>query len=152
MPKPNQQEKNVHDNLEFDFIYDLYRLLNPLKELTVYLSASKYVTTSFLHPSIYKLVTFIYPEMKFSDPSIEKLKIDLIQNLKRRFIYVLNPNMNDFFIMAPYLDFKYRKFSYLNDDSKSTKMAKRAQNIVIKYYKLYLEHKNAEISQVETNA
>ncbi|CAF0954816.1 unnamed protein product [Brachionus calyciflorus] len=47
------------------------------------------------------------------------LKKGMKNILQRRFYYVLNDDKNDFFCAATYLDFNYKKFSYLQDSDKS---------------------------------
>ncbi|CAF0940291.1 unnamed protein product [Brachionus calyciflorus] len=64
--------ENVPSDEEFDFIYEIYWLSQPLKELTVFFSGC-YVTTSVLHPSIYKMVNKTLPEMTFKDNNINKI-------------------------------------------------------------------------------
>ncbi|RNA36190.1 zinc finger BED domain-containing 4-like [Brachionus plicatilis] len=63
-PENEVIEKNMPSDEEFDFLYDFHRLLKPLKELTEFLSGSKYITTSILHPSLFKLINYTYPQLK----------------------------------------------------------------------------------------
>lgn len=135
---------NVPNEIEFDFIYGFYKLLKPLKELTVYFSGSSYVTTSILHPSLYQLVNNVLPSFDFSDSKLNILRDNLIDNIKNRFAYILNDSINEFFIMSSYMDYNYRKFSYLNDELKIEFAKKRAKSTIINYYALYLEHNRTQ--------
>lgn len=55
-PQSAQIKTRFLSSDEFIFIEDLCTLLEPLKELTEYLSATKYVTSCMLFPALYCLI------------------------------------------------------------------------------------------------
>ncbi len=52
---------------EWNILEELCELLEPLKDLTTSLSASKYVTISLLYPAIYNLINYEFPNMTFKN-------------------------------------------------------------------------------------
>ena len=101
----------VPSNEEFFDLNSLCNLLQPLKELTSILSASKYCTISLLYPFIY---TLIHDNNIFSiNPSDKKfhiLKQNLITSIKCRFNNLFTNNL---FLAATFLDYKFKKLEFL---------------------------------------
>ena len=97
---------------EWNILEKLCELLEPLKDLTTSLSASKYVTISLLYPAIYNLINYEFPNMTFKNESIIALLEDLLYSLKNRFKLVLE---DDFFVVATYLNFRFKKFEFIKD-------------------------------------
>lgn len=82
---------------------------------------------------------------------MEIIKNGIIDRLKKRFFYVLNDDLNDYFIMSTYLDFNYRKFSYLNDEQKIKDFINRAQDILEKYYNRFIKPSTREQREAQSN-
>lgn len=128
---------NVPSEEEFKFLFEFYKLLKPMKELTVFLSGSKYVTTSILHPSIFNLINVTLDKFNFSNQNVSKIKDELKENLKKWFFYILNDSINDFFIMSTFLDYNYKRFEYVNNTSLEANLVRRAKATILGYYDKY---------------
>lgn len=104
---------------EFSIIKDLCTILEPLKELTEFLSASSYTTCAIVYPAIYSLVHDFLPDIQLYDGDMIELKEEFVEILKRRFHHILDLRCNGFFLAATYLDIQYRdmKFIKATDDS-----------------------------------
>ena len=73
---------------EFAIIQDLCNILEPLKELTEFLSASHYATMSIVFPALHCYANKFLPAQKTSSSEINILKNELANIIKRRFIHV----------------------------------------------------------------
>ena len=143
-------KNNIPTETEFNLMEDLCKILEPLKDLTEFLSGFKYITSTILHPAIYTLTKYSLQAIDINDDNIKEMREELVDIIKKRFNYVLNENSNDLFIMSTFLDFNYRKFSYIKDDVERQMTLERAKFLIIEFAKEYLvdENNNQENSTV----
>lgn len=97
---------------EFSVLQDVCNILEPLKELTEYLSGSRYTTSSILYPAIYSLINIELPAVQMVTSEMAELRDELIDILGRRFYYVLDERVNELYIMACFLDVRYKSSSF----------------------------------------
>ncbi|XP_047146266.2 zinc finger BED domain-containing protein 4-like [Hydra vulgaris] len=90
--------QNIKDYLptatEFKVLEDLCDLLHPIKELTKLFSGKKYVTVTFLFPTLYSLLNEILESQPIFTELVKTFQKELLRSLKRRFKYIF---ANDFF-------------------------------------------------------
>lgn len=58
------------------------------------------------------------------------MKEELIKIIAKRYSYILDNDSNDFFIAATYLDFNYRKFSYVQNETESNFLIEKAKKFI----------------------
>ncbi|CAF1106996.1 unnamed protein product [Brachionus calyciflorus] len=153
----NSSIKNeMLSEFEFKQVDELCKILEPLKDLTEFLSGSKYVTCSILHPAIYTLINFELPNKIINDKYLIILKDELKTILKKRYSYILENDKNDFFIAATYLDFNYKKFTYVQNESESFELIRRAKNFIKnlgnKHFNANIESLSRQVNSTSTNS
>jgi hypothetical protein len=117
---------------EFSLAEDFCIMLNNLKELTVFLSASSYVTCTMIFPAIYTLVTTELPNMTISDDDFCCLKNELINILKKRFKHVLDSSVNSLYVAACYLDIGFRDLLFIENAEARTAYNAQAKNFILR--------------------
>ena len=103
----------VPNDNEFSVLKDLAVLLEPLKELTVLLSGHQYNTISLLYPGIYYLLNKGLIDIEIESREIKNLKTVLKSSLTKRFRNVFS---NDLFIAATFLNYKYKKLQFIENE------------------------------------
>lgn len=121
---------NILSDGEFQITDNLCGLLGPLKELSIYLSASKYVTCATIFPAIYTLVHKKIPELSLINGDMQTMRGELIQIMKRRFFHVLNNRHNNFFLAACYLDIGFRDMLFVENSEDRQEYIALAKNFI----------------------
>ena len=68
---------------------------------------------SILYPAIYSLVNIELLSVQMVTSEMAELRDELIDFLRRRFYYVLDDRVNELYIMACFLDVRYKTFEFL---------------------------------------
>ena len=68
---------------------------------------------SILYPAIYSLVNKERLSVQMVTSEMAELRDELIDILRRRFYYVLDDRVNELYIMACFLDVRYKTFEFL---------------------------------------
>ena len=89
-------KQNIPTESEWNILEELCELLEPVKDLTTSLSASKYVTISLIYRAVYNLINYTFPSQTFKNDSIIAMLEDLIYSLRNRFKFVLE---NDLYLL-----------------------------------------------------
>ncbi|XP_004206092.2 zinc finger BED domain-containing protein 4 [Hydra vulgaris] len=144
--------QNIKDYLptatEFKVLEDLCDLLHPIKELTKLFSGKKYVTVTFLFPTLYSLLNEILESQPIFTELVKTFQKELLRSLKGRFKYIF---ANDFFLAATFLDFKFRKFEFIKNDIYRYECISKAKMFIKTFYEMHLkETKEIDIT-IETN-
>ena len=126
-------KSNYPSNQEFLYIDALLKLLKPLKELTVELSAYNYSCCSIIYPSIYGLIEQL-KNLSFTYHEVNILKSRLISSLESRFDHVLNGYLSDLFISLTFLDIRFKNFEFVKSDREREMLKKRAEMYIKKYF------------------
>lgn len=120
----------ILSDFEFEIADQLCLLLSPLKELTVYLSASKYVTCATIFPAIYTLVHKKLPQFVLDNEDMQIMRGELVRIIQRRFFHVLDDRHNSFYLAACYLDIGYRDMLFVEDIEKRQKYIESAKKFI----------------------
>jgi hypothetical protein len=112
--KLKYEKLTVPDNMEL--LSEVIDLLQPLKEVTVLFSTSDFVSISFLFPAIFTLIEYTIPGFDFKFSHTKILKEELLRTIKDRFDYI-NQDQNEFIKVAAFLDFRYKKFHFIHDET-----------------------------------
>lgn len=98
------------DEDELEFVSELCALLRPLKDVSILLGGSKYVTINHLYPTIFNLIYYELNEVSISSEKMQVLKDDLIESLQMRLNYVFKNNL---FKSVTFLDPQYKNFDFI---------------------------------------
>ena len=123
--------KNVLTNDEFDLIDEICNLLVPLKEITVKLSASNYVSISSLLPDIHDLVNYKIYNIKLKHAELIPIQSELVRCLKGRFAYLLNDSK---FYGITMLDYRYRNLEFIQDTTKRAEKRTLGTAFLVDYF------------------
>ena len=144
--------QNIKDYLptanEFKVLEDLCDLLHPVKELTILFSGKKYVTVTFLFPTLYSLVNGILESQPIFTELVKTFQKELLRSLKGRFKYIF---ANDFFLAATFLDFKFRKFEFIKNDTYRYECISKAKMFIKTFYETHLKESEEINLTIETN-
>nr|XP_047132437.1 zinc finger BED domain-containing protein 4-like [Hydra vulgaris] len=144
--------QNIKDYLptatEFKVLEDLCDLLHPIKELTKLFSGKKYVTVTFLFPTLYSLLNEILESQPIFTELVKTFQKELLRSLKGRFKYIF---ANDFFLAATFLDFKFRKFEFIKNDIYRYECISKAKMFIKTFYEMHLKETEEIDIIIETN-
>nr|XP_047143006.1 zinc finger BED domain-containing protein 4-like [Hydra vulgaris] len=144
--------QNIKDYLptatEFKVLEDLCDLLHPIKELTKLFSGKKYVTVTFLFPTLYSLLNEILESQPIFTELVKTFQKELLRSLKGRFKYIF---ANDFFLAATFLDFKFRKFEFIKNDIYRYECISKAKMFIKTFYEMHLKETEEIDITIETN-
>jgi hypothetical protein len=103
----------IHDYIpspqEFEVLKEFVKLLKPLKDATVLLSGSNYVTIGILYPIVANMILYTYANTRFTNNDIKTIHKELMKSLEIRLKYV----MGSLFAAATALNHNYKKFEFL---------------------------------------
>nr|XP_047144767.1 zinc finger BED domain-containing protein 4-like [Hydra vulgaris] len=144
--------QNIKDYLptatEFKVLEDLCDLLHPIKELTKFFSGKKYVTVTFLFPTLYSLLNEILESQPIFTELVKTFQKELLRSLKGRFKYIF---ASDFFLAATFLDFKFRKFEFIKNDIYRYECISKAKMFIKTFYEMHLKETEEIDITIETN-
>jgi hypothetical protein len=133
--KLKYEKLTVPDNMEL--LSEVIDLLQPLKEVTVLFSTSDFVSISFLFPAIFNLIEYTVPGFDFKFSHTKILKEELLRTIKGRFDYI-NQDQNVFIKVAAFLDFRYKKFHFIHDETLRNEQLSLVKKFLIEFdQKLY---------------
>ena len=136
----------IPSETEWIILDELCELLEPLKDLTTSLSATKSVTISLIYQAIYNLINYTLQNHSFKNESIVALLDDLLYSLKNIFKFVLE---HDLFVAATYLNFRFKKFEFIKDKLDQEIQLDRAKEFLKEYY---IKRDHGLNSQIQNNA
>ena len=132
----------VPDENEFSVLDDLSNLLEPLKELTTSFSGKLYSTITCLYPCIYWMINGGLSDIKLVNECLVKLRLDLIDSIKKRFKYVFDNNL---FIASTFMNYKFKKFEFVSDIDERANLISIAKHYIIDLHKLKFNNDTANI-------
>jgi hypothetical protein len=95
---------------ELEFVTELCALLRPVKDVSILLSGSRYVTINHLYPTVFNLIYYELNEVNVTSEKMYLLREDLIESLKTRLNYVFRNNL---FKASTFLDPQYKNFDFI---------------------------------------
>ena len=132
----------VPDENEFSVLDDLSNLLEPLKELTTSFSGKLYSTITCLYPCIYWMINGGLSDIKLVNECLVKLRLGLIDSIKKRFKYVFDNNL---FIASTFMNYKFKKFEFVSDIDERANLISIAKHYIIDLHKLKFNNDTANI-------
>ena len=102
-----------------------------MKELTTILSGQSYNTISLFYPCIHYLLNNGLDDISLRRSEIIHMRVILKSSLQSRFRYIFSNNL---FTAATFLNFKYRKFEFINEKSHREEVLKNAISFIITNY------------------
>ena len=115
---------------EFVILKEFCSILEPLKDLTVYLSASSYTTSCILYPAIYNLIYIFLPQLTLYNRYMNILRDEFKIILRKRFHYLFDGNSNSVYLAATYLDPNFKSMSFIEDDGERETNRDRARKFI----------------------
>ena len=128
----NTFKTNMPKEDEFEVIKDFYKLLQPMKDLTKFLSAWNYVTASQIYPIIHYIFKEKFANVIVSTSHIQTIKTELLHSIKGRFSYLLNEK---FFWCCTFLDYRFKKFEFVKDEIERNQIREKAIEFLIELEK-----------------
>lgn len=125
LPENQLVALNLPNETEFQLLSELCDILEPLKEVTTVLSAQNNVVVTHLYPTIYSLINQTFNNMAFKTTEIQTLKEQLVNSMKKRFVYLLN---SDLFKAITFLDNDYKNFEFIQNLDVRTQTLAEAKN------------------------
>ena len=132
----------VPDENEFSVLDDLSNLLEPLKELTTSFSGKLYSTITCLYPCIYWMINGGLSDIKLVNECLVKLRLGLIDSIKKRFKYVFDNNL---FIASTFMNYKFKKFEFVSDIDERANLISIAKHYIIDLHELKFNNDTANI-------
>lgn len=112
------KKKYSHELLSYEdleIIGDLIQLLKPFQELTVFISASQYVTSSIVLPAVTRLMeVLILYESNNGTTFLSDLAVRMHDDLKDRTKTYFD---NKLLLAATYMDPRYRSLLFIKDNN-----------------------------------
>ena len=133
---------------EFKVLEDLCELLHPIKEQTKHFSGKKYVTVTFLFSTLYSLLNGILESQPIFTELVKTFQKELLRSLKGPFNYIF---ADDFFLTATFLDFKFRKFEFIESDIDRHECITKAKMFIKTFHEIHLKESEEIDITIETN-
>lgn len=100
---------------EFSLLEEVLRVLKPFKDVTVQMSAEKYVTISAISPLLHHLLNNVLKVEDSESSAVKKMKQDMASNLSTRYH---EPAVAELLNLACFVDPRFKNLPFMDDDER----------------------------------